>query len=360
MSGFVSVLISVILSVALSGGVSMYLFDRFGVNSENFKSLMKFARKNKNLKDYTESIENIEKRISELEQQSGSINDSSELMYIQNELNTHKDAIQKLAVAVSGLKTGESEQVAELLKSVSQRIDSLEQKNSNDSYYESRISALEKQFSALQDTVSKQNVVITELTRIINDMRQNTAVKTVSPTTQKQQNVPEKKAPVSRPQTVKTAETSQNVVVPDEKYVKSLISGLVSLNGILGKREYDYCSEKLDEILQDGDFDDSEEIMQSVHEVLKKYIYQSDTKVKNADWKFLEEYLVKAGYEPVPVKAGDRVKDYAVYFENIIPSGSDGESGTIKLISQRPYVITYLDGGAKEQLKLCGKCTAYK
>lgn len=356
-NGFVSVLVSVILSVILSGGVSMYLFNKFGVNSESYKSLMKFARKNKNIKDYPEFLESLEKRVSELERQSGNINDSSELMYIQNELSSHKDAIQTLAKAVGGLKPNENEQTAELLKSISLRIASFEQKNNadgsgSDSYFESRLSAVEKQLSDLQDTVSKQNRVIAELTRIINDMRQNTTVNAVPP---QKQNVP-----VSRPETGKVAETSQNAIVPDEKYVKRLIAELESLNGILGTREYEYCKEKLNGILQDGDFDDSEEIMSSVHEVLKKYIYESDTKVKNADWKLLEEYLMKAGYEPVPVKAGDRIRDYAVYFENVIPSGNEGESGTIKLISQRPYVITYLDGGVREQLKLCGKCTAYK
>ncbi|MDE5619374.1 MAG: hypothetical protein K2O29_03795 [Ruminococcus sp.] len=56
---------------------------------------------------------------------------------------------------------------------------------------------------------------------------------------------------------------------------------------------------------------------------------------------------MKAGYEPVPVKVGDRIKDYVVYFENVISSGTEDEAGTIKLISQKPYVLTYLDGGVK-------------
>ncbi len=358
-NGFISILVSVILSVALSSGVSMYLFNKFGVNSESYKSLMKFARKNRNIKHYPEILENLQKRISELERQSGNINDSSELMYIQSELNSHKDAIQTLAKAVGGLKPNESEQFAELLKSISLRIASLEQKNNTDNsgnynYFESRLSAVEKQFVDLQDTVSKQNKVIAELTRIINDIHQNTTTNAVPPVPQKQN------VSVNRPEIKKVAEASKNAVVPDEKYVKRLIEELKNLNGILGTREYDYCEKKLNGILNDGDFDDSEEIMQSVHEVLKKYIYESDTKVKNADWKLLEEYLIKAGYEPVPVKAGDKIKDYAVYFENIIPSDNEGESGTIKLIIKMPYVLTYLDSDIKEQLKLCGKCTVYK
>ncbi len=356
-NGFVSVLISVILSVALSGGVSMYLLNKFGVNSESYKSLMKFAKKNKNIKDYPEILETLEKRIAELERQSGGISDNSGIMYIQNELNSHREAIKKLAEALGGLQQNDSGQNMEILKSFSGRISLIEQKinTNNDSYFESRLSAVEKQFSDLQDTVSKQNKVIAELTRIINELRQN---KTVNPAVTEPQ---KQSVPVSRPEKVKKyAITSENVVVPDKAYVKRLISELESLNGILGTREYDYCRKKLDEVLHDGDFDDSEEIMQSVHEILKKYIYESDTKVKNSDWKLLEEYLVKAGYEPVPVKAGDRIRDYAVYFENVIPANGDGEKGTIKLISQRPYVITYLDSGTKEQLKLCGKCTAYK
>ncbi|MDE7137564.1 MAG: hypothetical protein K2O29_03790, partial [Ruminococcus sp.] len=128
------------------------------------------------------------------------------LMYIQNELNSHKDAIQTLAKAVGGLKPNESEQVSELLKSISLRIASLEQKNNTDAsgsdkYFESRLSAVEKQFADLQDTVSKQNRVIAELTRIINDMRQNTTANAVPPAPQKQN------VPVSRPATKKVAET---------------------------------------------------------------------------------------------------------------------------------------------------------
>ncbi len=158
----------------------------------------------------------------------------------------------------------------------------------------------------------------------------------------------------------KKDEKSRNIIVPDKAYVKRLIDELSYIKGKLGEREYNYCREKLNGILCDGDFDDSEEIMSSVHEVLKKYIYESDTKVKNADWKFLEEYLKRAGYEPVPVKSGDNIKDYAVYFENVISSNGIGKSGTIKLIRQRPYMLKYYDDDSVEECKLCGKCTIYK
>ncbi len=151
-----------------------------------------------------------------------------------------------------------------------------------------------------------------------------------------------------------------NIIIPDKSYVKRLIEELEYIRNRLGVREYNYCKGKLDEILNDGDFDDREEIMNAVHEVLKKYIYESDTKVKNADWKFLEEYLKRAGYEPVSVNAGDRIRDYAVYFEQQIPANDRGKAGTIKLISQRPYILKYYDGDSVEKLKLCGKCTVYK
>ncbi|MBO5105229.1 MAG: hypothetical protein J6B74_09265 [Ruminococcus sp.] len=151
-----------------------------------------------------------------------------------------------------------------------------------------------------------------------------------------------------------------NIIVPDKAYVKRLVDKLTFLMGKLGDREYKYCREKLNDILWNGDFDDSEEIMQAVHGALEKYIYESDTKVKNADWKFLEEYLKRAGYEPVPVKVGDRINDYAVYFETVIPSNNMGKSGTIKSISQSPYIIRYYDDDSVEKIKLCGKCTVYK
>ncbi|MDE6664691.1 MAG: hypothetical protein K2K14_00660 [Ruminococcus sp.] len=156
----------------------------------------------------------------------------------------------------------------------------------------------------------------------------------------------------------KTVRKSENVIVPDKTYVNSLIAELKHLNGILGEREYNYCMEELNNILQDGDFSDSEDIMMAVHEALEKYIYRSDTKVGYTYWKLLEEYLIKAGYEPVQIKSGDRIRDYAVYFENVIPASDKGIKGTIKIIAQRPYIITYLDGN--EPLKLCGKCTVYQ
>ncbi|MDE6102564.1 MAG: hypothetical protein K2F73_06280, partial [Ruminococcus sp.] len=152
----------------------------------------------------------------------------------------------------------------------------------------------------------------------------------------------------------------ENVIIPDETYVNRLIAELKHLNGILGAREYNYCMKKLEEILQDGDFDDSEDIMIAVHEALEKYIYRSDTKVRSADWKLLEEYLIKAGYEPVPVKKGDRISDYVVYFENVIPASDKGIKGTIRVISQKPYIITYIDGNEPQKMKLCGKCTVYQ
>ncbi|MDE5771653.1 MAG: hypothetical protein K2I06_08535 [Ruminococcus sp.] len=158
----------------------------------------------------------------------------------------------------------------------------------------------------------------------------------------------------------KHEEKRNNIITPDRDYVNRLIKELDSIRGKLGVVEYNRCRNELRNILITGDFDDNEDIMQSVHETLENRIYKSDTKVKNADWKFLENYLMKAGYKPVAVKVGDNIKDYAVYFENQIPSSDNGKKGTIKLISQRPYILKYDDGGFVEKLKLCGKCIYYK
>ena len=150
-----------------------------------------------------------------------------------------------------------------------------------------------------------------------------------------------------------------DAVIPDKTYVDKLLSGLHTIKDNLGKWEYDCCKKELQEISCNGDFDDAEEIMCAVHELIKKYIYGSDTKVSAEDWQNLEKYLESAGYVAVPLKAGDSVSPYKLYFDRPIPAAG-GVSGTIKQIQQRPFTLTYEDCGEKDTLKLCGKCTYFK
>ena len=184
-----------------------------------------------------------------------------------------------------------------------------------------------------------------------------------------QQKEPKNEQPISETRTVSvpSAKTvsqlpfalSAETVVPDRNYVKTLQSGLLSIRNDLGSAEYEHCRKKLQELLDNGDFDDYEEIMNEVHEIIKKYIYGSNTKVSAEEWKHLEKYIGNAGYVAVPVKAGDDITPYRTYFERPI-AASGGVANTIKQIQLQPFVLFYEDSGEKEMVKLCGKCTYYK
>ena len=137
------------------------------------------------------------------------------------------------------------------------------------------------------------------------------------------------------------------------------MSNLSTIKNHLGKWEYESYQKGLQQILRTDDFEDGEEIMNDVHELIKKYIYGSDTKVSIDDWQKLEQYIEQAGYIAVPVKAGDNITPYRSYFDRPI-SANGGTPNTIKQIQLKPFALTYEDCGEKETLKLCGKCTYFK
>ena len=115
----------------------------------------------------------------------------------------------------------------------------------------------------------------------------------------------------------------------------------------------------LEDILASGDFEDPEEIMTSVHETIKKYIYGSDSRVDTADWAKLEKFLLLAGYKQVAVKAGDDINPFRLYFDQPI-AADGGTHGTIKSIQLMPFELCYSNGDEIVKLKLCGKCTYFK
>lgn len=151
-----------------------------------------------------------------------------------------------------------------------------------------------------------------------------------------------------------------DVVIPDEEYIRKIIKELSKLKDILGDWEYQKCKDGLTEILNHGDFDDAEEIMNTVHELIKKYVYGSDTKISYLNWGKCEEYIEKTGYVPIPVCAGDSVRQFREYFDRPIEADG-GIPGTIKQIQLKPYSLKFYDGEEiREDLKLRGKCTYYK
>ena len=151
-----------------------------------------------------------------------------------------------------------------------------------------------------------------------------------------------------------------DVVIPNKYYVGMLISCISELRIDGLEYELNHLEAGLKEIAETGDFDDAEEIMGQVHEMIKKYIYKSDTKVSSKDWQMIEKYIEKAGYLAVPVKSGDDISPYRTYFER--PIGADGgKKNTIKQIQLKPYRLRFYDGvEVRAELKLCGKCTYYK
>ncbi len=150
-----------------------------------------------------------------------------------------------------------------------------------------------------------------------------------------------------------------NVVTPDRKYVKSLIDALSGITE-LGDFELNNYRKRLQNLLDNGDFDDYEDIMDNVHGLIEKYIYGSDTKVSASGWAELENYIINAGYIPLDIKTGDDVTPFRKYFRKPIPA-SGGTPNTIKNIQLKPFTLKYYDGEeVKADLKLCGKCTYYK
>ena len=152
---------------------------------------------------------------------------------------------------------------------------------------------------------------------------------------------------------------SEDVIIPNKAYVEKLVSNLSTIKNHFGDWEYKSYQKRLQQILREDDFEDGEEIMNAVHELIKKYIYGSDTKVSIGDWQKLEQYIEQAGYVAVSVKEGDNIKPYRSYFDRPIPA-SGGMPNTIKQIQQKPYSLKYRDGDEISELKLCGKCTYFK
>ena len=164
--------------------------------------------------------------------------------------------------------------------------------------------------------------------------------------------------PITKP---KTKRLKVEFVTPDRKYVSGLAKtvGLLMKNIADIKHELGKAQDGLEKILSSGDFDDPEEIMNNVHEIIRKYIYGSDSKLNNSDWEKLERFLLQAGYKPVVVNVGDSIIPFRTYFDQPI-AADGGQHDVIKSIQLKPFEIRYSDGEELITLKLCGKCTYYR
>lgn len=167
--------------------------------------------------------------------------------------------------------------------------------------------------------------------------------------------------PVKAPPKTKTKVLKPDHIMPDRNYVIKLLKMVEQLkNHIEGiKYELGKAYDNLEKVIDSDDFDDPEDVMNAVHETIRKYIYESDSKVNNSDWAELEQFLILAGYKPVKVEAGDDIYPFRTYFNQPI-AAEGGTQGTIKSIQLKPFELSYYNGDDVEKLKLCGKCTYYR
>lgn len=142
----------------------------------------------------------------------------------------------------------------------------------------------------------------------------------------------------------------------DKNYIESIIKNLENIKGTLPDMYYNKVYTKLQDILKNGDFNEPDDIMNSVHETIKKYVYNSSTKVSSEEWKQLEKFIKDCGYTEVDVKPGDDITPFRTYFERPISANNEGTPNTIKEIQLKPFVVKCEDS----LFKLCGKCTYYK
>jgi hypothetical protein len=131
----------------------------------------------------------------------------------------------------------------------------------------------------------------------------------------------------------------------------------------------DFELSKFKEIYQKADSNfnydrsDEEEYMNKVVGAIEKYVYGSDSKVNDEDWKKIESFLETIGFKSAGLSAGDKLTtSNRTLFGRPIPAKTDDSSKdmTIKSIQQQPRILKIEVDGKTETYKLAGKCTYWK
>ena len=332
-----------------------------------------------------DKIKNLEKSISALSSMIDEIHQTQGLVFSEQdkllleELHTHMTfleqqmkqfSVQENTISVLEKQISDLQQEIHLLQQTSVSPDMQKQRDAilrltqNLITLKSQVETLEKTSQIPEDLqtlpaqVQVQKKEILELHQQISDLQK----KINSPSLQtKTSHVIENKSRITSTVPAKEPKLEAEILQPDISYIQKLKNNLSFLKNRLGAVEYRHCEETLDKLLRldEETLEDSEEIMFPVHGMIEKYIYGSDTKVSNEDWAYLEEYIKKAGYTKVPVKAGDNIKPYQTLFSRPI-AVKGGTPNTIKHIQLAPYILYYQDGSKTETLKLCGKCSYYQ
>ena len=384
MKDFLLVIGSVVVCVVADLVIDYYFLKTHKIGSEDYKNSLKFAQKNKGIVNKQDFIESMFNKISELEgqlnylvkQSSVGIPDVSEL---KRDLSALKNEVRKDLRKESDYEDNIQNILNELSK-LSRRIAFLEKQNEGRGAVASSDNAnLERKIRQLEDELKRMNTIINEQRellegndRVVHNLNKeiielksyvSSQSKIIESFNKEQTSAQQREIVLNAPQQQNKSKpksfASTRTLVPNESYVRRLLTNLSNIEGHLGDYEFARCKKGFQNILNDGDFDDGEEIMDSVHSLINNYIYGSDSKVSQSDWVKLEKYLEDAGYEAVNVKSGDDIAPYRTLFDRPIPA-SGGTPNTIKQVQLCPYILTYEDCGVKETLKLCGKCTYYK
>lgn len=375
---------SVVICVAADILIDYYYLKKHKIGSEDYNNSLTFARNNKSVVDKRDNIESILNKLSEMEGQLNYLSKQSsaaspDLSEMKRDLSLLKIELRKALNNDSDHENSIQNIVNELRK-ISSRIAFLERQSEDGTVsYSANMSDYEQKIRLLENEVKRMNTIINEQRQqlerndsVINNLNKeiielksyvSSQLKSKEPSYKEQSALQHREIPLNAPKqpskTMPKAITASRVVVPDEAYVSKLLANLINLEGILGDYEFSCSKKGLQNILDNGDFDDGEEIMESVHSLIKKYIYGSDSKVSQSEWIKLERFIKDAGYEAVEVKPGDDILPYRTYFDRAI-AAEGGTPNTVKQVQLHPYIVAYDDGGTRETLKLCGKCTYYK
>ena len=260
-------------------------------------------------------------------------------------------------------------QIIEVIKRITEKCTILEDRIKSEtasSSYRSddsqRLNELEKQIIELEKIISKLNQQelipkIKELEQQINELKK-TDVKKHDPGIYSQPTTAGKPHPLDMPKPVK----DHRSILPDEKYVRKLISEAEKLDVVYaGNYRYGNLMNGLHNILDNGDFDDPEEIMSEVYSVFKEDVYNALKGVKPESVPFLEEYLVRSGFSKADVKVGDSLERTIDYWKDTFPAEcSDiSKNKCIKCIHEHPYDLYYICDNKENHLVLKGSCTYY-
>lgn len=166
-------------------------------------------------------------------------------------------------------------------------------------------------------------------------------------------------------ETVHKKENNKTIVTAifiSENYIKTINKQLEKLKDILLRRNYIDLKETIEEALENFDIDDLEEVISPIHSSIEKNILGSFSKVKKEECSLLEEFLISIGYQEIPVRVGDKIKQWVSYFSNIFQEACTDDSfdGTISNIYIKPYELKYRIDDEEETLLLKGQCCFYK